>query len=153
MATVSTARRLHHSYAEYLDVEAQTDVRHEYLEGEIYAMAGGRSRPRVSGIAPDCVVVCAVTNPSVVVEITSPSTEEYDRGEKLAHDRRVPSIEAILIVSHASRTVTVHRRQGAGWSREEIGVGGEVTLMEADCKFEVDALYAVLDGLPEPLRP
>lgn len=37
---MSTARRLHYSYAEYLDVERQSSVRHEYLDGEIYAMAG-----------------------------------------------------------------------------------------------------------------
>lgn len=33
---VTSARRLHHTYAEYLEVEARSDVRHEYLGGEIY---------------------------------------------------------------------------------------------------------------------
>ena len=37
----STARQLHFTYAEYLALEEESSVRHEYLEGEIYAMAGG----------------------------------------------------------------------------------------------------------------
>jgi len=37
----TTARRLHYTYAEYLALEDESPVRHEYLDGEIYAMAGG----------------------------------------------------------------------------------------------------------------
>lgn len=36
-----TARRLHYTYAEYLALEDESPIRHEYLDGEIYAMAGG----------------------------------------------------------------------------------------------------------------
>lgn len=36
-----TARRLHYTYAEYLALEEDSPIRHEYLDGEIYAMAGG----------------------------------------------------------------------------------------------------------------
>ena len=37
----SPVRRVHHSYAEYLALEEESPIRHEYLDGEIYAMAGG----------------------------------------------------------------------------------------------------------------
>lgn len=37
----SPARRVHYTYAEYVALEDESSVRHEYLEGEIYAMAGG----------------------------------------------------------------------------------------------------------------
>src|SRR5438093_6264582 len=37
----TTARRLHYTYAEYLALEEESPIRHEYLDGEIYAMAGG----------------------------------------------------------------------------------------------------------------
>ncbi|HJS75279.1 MAG TPA: Uma2 family endonuclease, partial [Vicinamibacteria bacterium] len=38
---MSTVRRVHYTYAEYLALEEFSSVRHEYLGGEIYAMAGG----------------------------------------------------------------------------------------------------------------
>jgi Uma2 family endonuclease len=37
----TSARRVHYTYAEYLTLEDESSVRHEYLDGEIYAMAGG----------------------------------------------------------------------------------------------------------------
>jgi len=37
----TTARRLHYTYAQYLALEEESPIRHEYLDGEIYAMAGG----------------------------------------------------------------------------------------------------------------
>jgi Uma2 family endonuclease len=35
------SRRMHYTYPEYLALEDESPIRHEYLEGEIYAMAGG----------------------------------------------------------------------------------------------------------------
>jgi len=35
------ARRLHYTYAQYVALEEESSIRHEYLDGEIYAMAGG----------------------------------------------------------------------------------------------------------------
>ena len=80
-------------------------------------------RVKATGLAtyPDASVVCgpterdpdkktSVTNPRVIVEVTSDSTEDYDRGEKLTHYKQVPSLEAIVIVSHREARVDV-------WSR------------------------------------
>ncbi len=41
LITVTTARRLHHSYEDYLAALEMSDVKLEYCDGEIYAMAGG----------------------------------------------------------------------------------------------------------------
>ena len=37
----STVRRLHHTIAQYVSLEEESSIRHEYLDGEIYALAGG----------------------------------------------------------------------------------------------------------------
>ena len=131
--------RVRYTRAEYIAFERSSNVKHEYLDGVIYAMAGGtpehaafavnvstllslalRDRPcrvhssdlriRVvdTGLEtyPDVTVLCGrveldaedrnvVCNPIVVVEVTSPSTEEYDRGEKLEHYKRIPSLQEI----------------------------------------------------------
>jgi Uma2 family endonuclease len=44
----------------------------------------------------------SVVNPVLVVEITSPSTGDYDRGEKLRHYKSLPSVREVLLVSTAS---------------------------------------------------
>src|SRR5688572_26967545 len=136
---MSSARRIHHRYDEYLRALELSQVKLEYCEGEIYAMAGGTpahadlaaSAMRLLGNAlsgrcrvsssdlkvrieatdlstfPDATVVCgerttsatdknAVTNPTLLVEVTSNSTEDYDRGEKLSHYQQCPSVQAVL---------------------------------------------------------
>ena len=120
----TTARRVHYSYQQYVALEEESSIRHEYLDGEIYAMAGGSPdhaalaatviallraqlppgcrvfpsalRVRVPETSlstyPDISVVCgrtqrasddalAVINPVLLVEVTSASTELYDRDE------------------------------------------------------------------------
>jgi Uma2 family endonuclease len=63
---------------------------------------------------PDASVVCgeavassldanAITNPALLVEVTSKSTEDYDRGEKLSHYKQLPSLRAVLYVSRIAR--------------------------------------------------
>ena len=49
----TSARRLHYTYAQYLSLEEESSVRHEYLDGEIYAMAGGS--PDHAALAAACI--------------------------------------------------------------------------------------------------
>src|SRR5258708_33484866 len=69
---------------------------------------------------PDATVVCghadldpddphAGLNPVVVVEVTSPSTEAYDRGDKVEHYKRIGSLREVVLVSHRERLVDVIR--------------------------------------------
>jgi Uma2 family endonuclease len=191
---VTTARRLHHSYEEYLAALEMSDVKLEYCDGEIYAMAGGTpahadlaaaairllgnsllGRCRVStsdlkvrieatGLStfPDASVVCgerelasidrnAVTNPSLLVEVTSKSTEDYDRGEKLNHYKQCPSLQAVLFVSHRRPQVTVVSRSGAEWDTREYRRGERVEVPGLALEFSLDELYTgvALEALAE----
>jgi len=83
-----------------------------------------------------------VTNPKVIVEVPSQGTEEYDRGEKLEHYRRIDSLEAIVLVDHRSPQVELWVRGGEDWSRREHGEGGRVELTAIGCALSVDAIYA-----------
>jgi Uma2 family endonuclease len=187
----SAARRVHHSYAEYVALEEESPTRHEYLDGEIYAMAGGtpdhaalaaaviqrlgsalppgcriftsdlRIRIAATGLStyPDAAIVCgktlrasddplAVVNPVVVVEITSPSTEDYDRGEKLRHYQSLPSLREALIVSHREPRVTVVRRTDGGeWIASEARAGESLVLTSTGGTIAVSDLYR--DGLED----
>lgn len=101
---------------------------------------------------PDAIVVCgerqlsrvdgnAVTNPSLLVEVTSRSTEDYDRGEKLSQYQRLPSLDAVLFVSHRERRVTVVERVVDGWKTTELRDGQEVVVSALGVRFAVAELY------------
>jgi Uma2 family endonuclease len=75
------------------------------------------------GVYPDCMVLCGlpqfwneqidvILNPSLVVEVLSPSSEKYDRGEKASYYRSIPSLQEILIVSQDRVFVEHSQNQG-----------------------------------------
>ena len=102
---------------------------------------------------PDVAVICgktsravddaiAVTNPSILVEVTSNSTEDYDRGEKLKHYKSLSSVQEILIVSHREPRVTIHRRESdAHWAVGESKSGESVRLASASVTLAIDDIY------------
>jgi Uma2 family endonuclease len=180
----TSARRVHYTYAEYLALEDESSVRHEFLDGEIYAMAGRspdhaalgaavigivrgqlppgcrvftsdlRVRIAATGLTtyPDASVICgrtqrspddplAVNNPVLLIEVTSPSTEDYDRGDKLRHYTGLPSVREVLIVSHRQPELTLHRRDDAGWTVTKAGPGGVLELASVPARIAVDDVY------------
>lgn len=92
----------------------------------------------------------AVTNPTVLVEVLPDSTEAYDRGEKFAHYRRIPSLREYVIVGQSKPLIEVHCKNEAGlWVLvAEAGAGEQATLESIGCVLNVDEVY--LDPLAEP---
>lgn len=85
---------------------------------------------------------CAMLNPTVVVEVTSPSSEDYDRGGKLDYYKLVPSVRDVVIVSHRERRIEVHHREDDGtWTLAQGKTGERVQLMSIQCVLDVDAVY------------
>ena len=83
----------------------------------------------------------AFTNPTLLVEVTSRSTEDYDRGEKLSHYKQCPSLRAVLYMSHQRREVTVVARSGSGWTEHIYRPGEQITLADPDLALSVNELY------------
>lgn len=174
------AHTIHYTYAEYLGLEGSSNVKHEFLDGQIYAMAGGTPEhaalaaavigllfPQLrggrcrahdadlrvrtpTGLAtyPDVTVVCgprerdtedeqAVTNPTLVVEVLSRGTEEYDRGDKVEHYKSLRSLCEYVLVSHRERSVEV-------WTREHDGLWTSVLAREGDIA-RLRSINAALD--------
>lgn len=187
---MTSAKRLHYSYEEYLALLQRSDFKLEYCEGVIYAMAGGtiahaelgasiirhlgglledcrvfssdlKVRVEATDLStfPDAAVLCgalesspidaqAMINPTLLVEVTSRSTEDYDRGDKLSHYKQIPSLQAVLFVSHRSRRITLVCRTGSGWTETDVR-GGEVLRLERpELALPVDDVYEgiVLDA-------
>ena len=83
------------------------------------------STPR-SYFYPDVGVLCGdphfedsvfdtLLNPIVIVEVLSPSTEAYDRGEKFMHYRQLRSLQEYILVSQEKIYVEHYRRQASQW--------------------------------------
>lgn len=185
---MTSAFPLHrYTYQDYVWLEEQSSTRHEFLDGEIVAMAGGtpehaamaaeligqlreqlRSGPcrvftsdlgvrvAATGLAtyPDASVVCGpterdpdkrtnVVNPRVLVEVTSDGTEHYDRGEKLEHYKQIPTLEAVVVVSHREPRVEIwsRARASADWQRTEAGPGATAAIPALSCAIDVDAVW------------
>ncbi len=176
----------HSSYAEYLALEAESEQRHEFIDGVVYAMAGGipeHSRLSVAiaselraalagqGCAvygsdlklrieatnrttyADAVVVYgpesvsaidpnAITNPTVIVEVLSPSTEASDRGDKWRHYQRLASLCEYVLVSQGDPYVEVFRREGDVWVLRTFVAGQMIELASLGKRVSVDAIYS-----------
>jgi Uma2 family endonuclease len=185
---VATAFPLHrYTFADYLRLEEESSTRHEFLEGEIVAMAGGTpehaalamavgrqlgnplegSRCRVfssdlrikvaeTGLVtyPDVTAICGRTerdaessttilNPILLVEVTSDSTEHFDRGVKLEHYMKIPSLQAIVLVSHREHRIDVYERTDGDWTQHSADTGSsKIAVASAGVTFDLDALYA-----------
>ncbi|HUB60866.1 MAG TPA: Uma2 family endonuclease [Puia sp.] len=126
---------------DYLNLEKDSDFRHEYYRGEIFAMGGARPEhnriisnlmiflgPKVRRKScdifgsdqrvhipanslftyPDLVIFCgqptfyddnmSLTNPTVLVEVLSSSTRDYDRVTKLKLYQDIPSLQEYLVI-------------------------------------------------------
>ena len=85
------------------------------------------SSPRTSSyFYPDVVVVCGeprfeddvfdiLLNPTIIIEVLSPSTEAYDRGEKFSHYRQLQSLREYILVSQDKVCVEHYVRQAEKW--------------------------------------
>lgn len=84
----------------------------------------------------------SITNPTLLVEILSRSTEEYDRGDKFEHYKRIPSLREYVLVSYRTREVEVWTRTDADtWSQRVYRDGECAPLASIDASLDVRELY------------
>jgi Uma2 family endonuclease len=83
-----------------------------------------------------------ITNPSLLVEVLSPSTEEVDRVSKWRDYQLIPSLQEYVLVSQESR-VEIHRRLASGtW--EYIDVRAGIVSLASGASLDLSILYADL---------
>jgi Uma2 family endonuclease len=181
---------------EYLAIERAAEDRHEYVDGQIYAMAGEsgehgdisvnvvgllfgqlkgkpcrartkdtkvrsgpapRSGRNTSGLYsyPDVVVVCdepeyhddhrdVILNPTAIVEVLSPATEAFDRGEKFErYQKWNPTLSDYLLVSQDRPSVEhFHRHADGSWSFHRYsGLDATVNISSIECSLKLGDVY------------
>jgi Uma2 family endonuclease len=81
-----------------------------------------------------------VTNPRVLIEVLSETTEGDDRGSKWSHYQRLESLEEFVLVSQDQARVEVYRRSGEIWTYRSIA-SGSVELESLGIAIALDELY------------
>ena len=102
---------------------------------------------------PDVGVVCedprfeddvfdTLLNPIVIVEVLSPSTEAYDRGEKFAHYRQLTSLQEYVLVAQDQICVEHYRRQERQWIFTDLQKRDEILpLPSIECELPLQEIY------------
>lgn len=110
---------------------------------------------------PDATVSCderdrgtgdIIVSPRVVVEVLSPGTASYDRGNKFVYYRTCPTIEEYVLVDTQRQAVDVYRRASETlWTLHLFGPGDRVELARLNISFPIAALYedVTLPGEPD----
>ncbi len=176
------------SASEFLTWDATVTERHEFVAGEVFAMAGAEDRhvtvalnvamalrQHLSGTPcrtymsdmklhvaaaasyfyPDVMVTCNEADhtspliksaPVLVVEVLSPGTAAYDRGEKFAHYRRVESLQEYMLVDIDTRRTDVYRKGTDGlWVLHPLDAGHTVHLASVALEIPADVLFAEVE--------
>ncbi len=101
-------------------------------------VVGGKSR--YNPAIPD-----TLTNPAVIVEIVSPATEAYDRGEKFWHYRQFSSLREYVLVAQDEPRVEYFLRQedDSRWMFSEVsGLDATARLVSLNCSLRLAEVYA-----------
>lgn len=171
---------------EYLAWEVQQLDKHEYIGGEVFAMAGGEDRhATVSGniymtlrahlrgtmcrvymadvrvqtneafFYPDVFVTCSQADaqdrlrkrePSLIVEVLSPSTAAFDAGAKFAHYRSITSLQEYLLVDIERRSADLFRKTAEGlWTLHPFALADTLHLASVELRTPVTTLFADLE--------
>jgi len=182
------AERSKLSPQEYLEWERQQVSKHEYFDGDVFAMAGGSPRhnrlvmavgaaldtpltvrgcsvlssdQRVRAqdrryVYPDLAVVCGpltiehddvLTNPTMLVEVLSSSTEQYDRGLKWDGYQSLPSLTDYVLVSQDRAHLEHFGYIDGRWIYTSANAGERLTLTNG-VALDVDAIFAGVFDLP-----
>lgn len=191
MGQAAAVRRM--SAGDFLDWDASQRVRHEFVQGEVFAMAGaGEAHVTVAGnlygalrrhlhgspcrtfitgmklrveaadafFYPDVMVTCSPADaadplvkrePLLLVEVLSPATAAYDRGDKFVAYRRLDSPSEYLLVDPDSRRCDLYRRGADGlWVLHPFESGEAVALDSVSLTLAAEALWG---EVPPPAAP
>jgi Uma2 family endonuclease len=161
----------HEYYDGYITAMASVSPEHNLIAGNFARSLGNQLEDRectayISDIRllvsstglytyPDVMVVCGealfqkiegletLLNPTMIVEVLSPTTESYDRGAKFADYRQLPTLKEYVLVSQDKVLVERYTRQGDDWVLSEFkGLADTLQLRSIDCAVSLREIYA-----------
>lgn len=107
-----------------------------YRYGDTSALCGSAEFEKIGGVD-------VLTNPTLIIEVLSESTESYDRGLKFSHYKSIPSFCEYLLIAQDRPFVTHYvKLDDHTWNqREYTNLNDEVQLVSVGCEISLRALY------------
>jgi Uma2 family endonuclease len=114
---------------------------------------------------PDASVICGkpqievipgigetASNPQAIIEVLSPSTESYDRGDKFVRYREIPSLrDYVLVAQHEPRVEIFSRTEDGAWSFVPVAVlRASAMLRSLGLELPLAEVYAGVEFQPPP---
>ena len=107
---------------------------------------------------PDVAVTCDerdtnstddfILYPSLIIEVLSPSTAAFDRGEKFADYQTSPSLREYVLINQSEMSVECFRiSESEGWVSQIYGIGDEVYFASIDFRCNIAAIYRKVPGV------
>ena len=177
------------SPTKYLELErASLDIKHEYFNGELFAMVGARkNHVRINAnltgelrnsfkknsppcevwpsdmrvkietgyVYPDIAISCedpefednefdTLTNPIVIIEILSESTEAFDRGGKFDFYQNIPTLKEYILISQDKYRIEqyVRQEQKDTWKYRSLKhIDQALRIESANCEIPLAEIY------------
>ncbi len=111
---------------------------------------------------PDIVVFCGepqfaddrtdtITDAAVIIEVLSPSTENYDRGFKFEQYRRLKSLKDYVVIAQDRMHVehSAHQDDNSWVLRETADRSASIQLASIECSFTIAEAYERVEFAPE----
>ena len=121
---------------------------------DVYLSAVRIQAPQVrSYFYPDVLVVCGpillaetlpdtVTNPTLIIEVLSPSTDNYDRGDKFHFYRTIDTLQQYTVLWQTEARAEVYTRRESGWVLSDIsGLDATLPIPSLQCELPFQDLY------------
>ncbi len=133
-----------------------TELNNQLRDGECEVISNDmrvKTGPKGAYFYPDVVVFCGepevednvfdtLLNPILVIEVLSPSTEVYDRGEKFRHYQELTSLREYVLVSQDRVRVEQYRLAKKQWGQTEFRAPEDVLpLASIGCELPLRDIY------------
>lgn len=107
-----------------------------YRYGDLSVLCGEAEFEKVSGVD-------ALVNPQLIVEVLSPSTEAYDRGDKFTHYKSIPTLrEYLLVAQHRPHVTHIFKDDDGRWIYAEANdLESSVHLQALDFELPMGEIY------------
>ena len=107
-----------------------------YRYGDVSALCGQPIFEKIGGVG-------ALTNPVLIIEVLSDSTEAYDRGDKFTHYKSIPTLrEYLLIAQHRPHITQYVKQEDGSWGYREVNdLSASLHLPSVDCVLDLSEVY------------